>query len=158
MLAEPGEDLPVWSDGDDLHLVPLSPKAESFSTDMGAGFRYGPTTMLIHARANERIRVTQEGKFTRTEYELLGPEQTVIVKGASEQETILDRAATTDGIYTLALVTGVSTPRIHISNPSAVTKASTSLQTMQPYASSKFYFHVPKGTANSPWSRNRRDN
>jgi hypothetical protein len=146
VLAKPGEELPAWSDRDDLRLVPLAPSTAAFSTDMGANFRYGPTTMLIHARTNERIKVTQEGRFTRTEYELLGPEQTVLEKGASEKETIVDRPATTEGIYTLVLYTAASMPRIRVANRSAVVKASSSLQNVQPYGSSKFYFQVPRGT------------
>lgn len=149
-LEEPGEELPTWSDGDDLRLVPLAAtstaEAQTVSPDMGANFRYGPTTMLIQARANERIQVTQEGKFTRTEYELLGPEQTVIEKGASEEPTILDRAATTDGVYTLVLYTAASTPRIRVANRAAAVKASSSLQCVQPYGKATFYFYVPRGT------------
>jgi hypothetical protein len=129
-----------------LRLVPLTPNAEAVALDMGANFRYGPTTMLIHARANERIKVTQEGKFTRTEFELHGPEQTLLEKGASEKETIIDKLATTDGVYTLVLSSAASMPRIRISNQSAVVKASGPLQNVQPYGNSKFYFFVPKGT------------
>jgi len=146
VVAKPGDTLSSWADGHDLRLIPMAKtKEDTFPAEMGTSFRWGPNTLLIYARANEPIKVTQQGKAT-TDFELRGPEQTVLASGSSDSATIIDRAATTEGIYTLVIYTGTNPAKLQISNRAAVIKASASQQSLRPTGRSKFYFFVPKDT------------
>jgi hypothetical protein len=144
-------DLAAWSNGDDGRLVPIGRKVEAFPTSLGPNFRYGPHTILIHATAGERIKVWQAGQ-SRTEYELRGPEQAVLDSGTAEGEAIVDRVATTPGIYTLTFSTGGYRPQIHVATASAVIKAGGARQSLHPFGSATLYFHVPKGTKASAFN------
>ena len=143
-LVKPRETT-LWRDADDAHLTPLLNGGTNWVTDMGANYRYGPHVMLIHAQSGERIHVWQQGT-SRTEYELVGPEQAVIVQGTATNETIIDLSAGTEGIYRLTFATGGSRPRIHISNRGAVVKAGGALQHLHPMHRAILYFYVPVGT------------
>jgi hypothetical protein len=59
-IPEPAPGLPAWNHADDGRLLPLGGKGAGFPVgkhvDMGAGFRFGTYTLLIHAKANERRR------------------------------------------------------------------------------------------------------
>jgi len=144
VLTKPN-DLAVWSDADDARLTPVKAGGGESNSDMGANFRYGPHTFLVYAKANERIRIWQQGQ-TKTQYELVDPEQTVVAQGTAEEEAVLDRLAATEGVYRFTFSTGGYRPRIHVANRGAVVKASGALQHVHTFGKAEFYFYVPKGT------------
>lgn len=139
--ASPGRELPAWRDGDDQRLAPAA-TAGAFPADMGAHFRYGPHTLLIFARANERIAITQQAGAT-IDFTLRDPLGAVLEQGTSTKEEVIARTAATTGVYTFNFVT---MGRLAVANRGAVIKAGGARQCLHPFGRAVLYFYVPPGT------------
>lgn len=150
-LPPPGKEYTAWLDQDDLRLQPAQKNVEiDFPESLGISLRFGPATLLIYAKAGERIKVRQTAEkwdTFATAYELQNPELVSIAEGIAEGETIVDVAAPSDGIYTLVLSPGGRYPEIHVSNRWAVIKGSASNQSFHPMGRVReAYIYVPSGT------------
>lgn len=150
-LPPPGKEYVSWVDQDDLRLEAAQKEStEEFPESLGMSLRFGPATLLIRAKAGERIKVRQTAErwdTFSTAYELQNPELVSIADGLAEGEVILDVVAASDGIYTLSISPGGRYPTIHVSNQLVVVKASSSSQSFHPMGRvPEAYIYVPKGT------------
>jgi hypothetical protein len=136
--------LSAWPTGNDLRLTPLDEKPAKFKPDMGVYFRYGPNTVLIDARPDEKISVTPTTAKASVRYELFGPEQAVVASGVFSAAHPLSYIATSGGIYNLQATMGIT--RLDVSNRYAVIKAASPSEKLHPINSCAFYFQVPRGT------------
>lgn len=149
-LPSPGKEYAVWLDQDDLRLQParIDQKID-FTESLGVSLRFGPATLLIYAKAGERINVRQTAArwdTFATAYELQNPELVGIAEGIAEGETIVDTVAPSEGIYTLVLSPGGRYPTIHVTNRWVVIKGSGANQSFHPMGRVReAYFYVPKG-------------
>lgn len=152
-LAPPGNELPAWRNHDDIRLQPLHPDSPSQldqPKSLGMSLRYGPTIILIHAKAGERIHVTQQwkrGDEFKTAFELYDPELSLIRDGLAKGETILDLPAPSTGVYTLTVSPGSPYPEISVSCNHAVVKAGSTAQRAHIMGKAeRLFIYVPKGT------------
>ncbi len=149
-LEEPGEQYPLWPEQEDLRLVPYRPEGGEFDPAMKVAPRFGPTTLLIYAKAGERIRVKQKwarGEAFQTSFDLNDPELQVVAEGLATGAEIVDYEAGSEGIYRLTFSPGGSYPDIFVENRYAVFRAGDVTQRLHPMGrAAGLWFYVPKGT------------
>jgi len=149
-LPEPKAELSEWIPGDDYRMVPLDRKPAEFDPRVRVNFRYGANTLMIYACADEKIHVAvpspKRWPSIKVEYELCGPQQTVVAAGVMTPEQALAHPAGSEGIYTLTINTGGRWTQLDIANRWAVIKASSVQQHLHPISGCVLYFYVPHGT------------